>query len=122
MRRCHFLPFRTLALVLPLLLGGCGLTDWADANMPVIGERCEHWQCFTSSGQEASQLNHQQRVREESAPPANAMPANATPATNSAPTQPLAPAMPEEGAYRYVPRAPAAPGTTPLEGQIPPIE
>ena len=43
-----------LALIAMLLpLSGCqAITNWAydvGSHMPVIGERCEHWQCITAS-------------------------------------------------------------------------
>jgi len=125
---------RLFALSLPLALCACGLTDWADANMPVIGERCEHWQCFTESGQEQSKLNHDQRVQQESqqprAPisgnPPSAYTAAAAPAPAAAPVytapDPMASGMPAEPTYTYVPRSPSAPGTTPYDGVIPPLE
>ena len=62
-------------LLIPLALSGC---DWmgrqADAvgeYMPVIGERCEHWQCMTASGQAESDAAkaEQQRQQEQQNPP-----------------------------------------------------
>ncbi len=44
-----------VALVITLSLSGCNkIADWADNNMPVIGERCYNWQCITEGGQGAS--------------------------------------------------------------------
>lgn len=128
MTRRHFI--RLFALTLPFAMSGCGLTDWADANMPVIGQRCEHWQCFTSGGQAESQAIHNQRVAGDNGeqrrsvngedvpggmPQAMAAPAPAAP-------QPQANPMPPEGAYQYVPRGPSAPGSTPFDGNFTPPE
>jgi hypothetical protein len=133
---------RLLLCSLPFMLSACGLEDWANANMPVIGQRCEHWQCFTEGGQQQSDANHQERLREQAgggagsggnvpaenpgAPPAPvptqaAAPAQAAAAPYVAP-DPMAPGMPPVPTYQYVPRAPAAPGTTPFDGNIPPVE
>ncbi len=130
--KCRPFLFRLLPLTLPLALGACGLTDWADANMPVIGERCEHWQCFTESGQEQSKLNHQQRVEQETPrTPISGNPPSAYPAPQAAvtapapaytPADPMAPGVPPEPTYTFVPRSPSAPGTTPFDGAIPPLE
>jgi hypothetical protein len=70
------LPF----LLLPLwLVSGCnGIGDVADSlgnHLPVIGDRCEHWQCFTESGQEQSEMNKRMRGVQES-PPQSAATAN----------------------------------------------
>jgi hypothetical protein len=130
--------FRLLPLALPLMLGGCGLTEWADKNMPVIGQRCENWQCFTSSGQEQSKINHEERIREESGPrtPIEGNPAAAyaqqpapapqhyanTPAGGAYATpDPMAPGMQPVPTNIYVPRAAPPPGTTPFDGNIQPL-
>jgi hypothetical protein len=122
----HRIFLRLLALTLPFALGACGMFDWATQNMPVIGQRCENWQCFTEGGQQQSQLNAQQRQHPADNPAAGGTAAPGTaggaPSPAAAPAEPLTPAMPEEGAYKYVPRAPAAPGTTPFDGQIPPVQ
>jgi hypothetical protein len=67
---CHLLP-----ATLPL--SGC---DWigkqADnlgEHMPVVGERCEHWQCITPSGQAASDTN-KQKMQQAGHPAAPAAP------------------------------------------------
>lgn len=61
--------YRFLLLLAPLILSGC---DWigrqADAlgeHMPVIGERCEHWQCFTSEGQAESNAIKAEQNRQQ---------------------------------------------------------
>lgn len=36
------------------LMSGCSWFDDVGRHMPVIGKRCENWQCFTESGQAAS--------------------------------------------------------------------
>jgi len=61
---------RSLAFIIPFLLLALSGCEWADEYMPVIGERCEHWQCFTESGREASDMNikTQQQIQKE--PPA----------------------------------------------------
>lgn len=47
---------RMLLVSAPLiLLQGCEWADDLGRHMPVIGERCENWQCFTSSGQAQSE-------------------------------------------------------------------
>ncbi len=49
---------RTLPVFSVLLaLQGCGWADDLGRHMPVIGERCESWECFTSSGQAQSDAN-----------------------------------------------------------------
>jgi hypothetical protein len=45
--------------------------------MPVVGERCENWQCFTSSGQEIS------RERKMGIAPASTTNTTVAPATDS---------------------------------------
>jgi hypothetical protein len=54
---------RTLALLALLTLPACDwIGDTADSigsHMPVIGERCEHWQCFTQSGKAQSEAARQ---------------------------------------------------------------
>ncbi len=49
-----------------LLLGSCQtISRWADgagSYMPVIGDRCEHWQCFTSEGQAISNAKKRQQA------------------------------------------------------------
>ena len=53
-------------------LSGCQtIGNWADSvgrHMPVIGERCEHWQCITSSGQAESDYNKQIQQRPQNEP------------------------------------------------------
>lgn len=53
----------TWVALLPVLLTGCQTVgQWADdvgEHMPVIGERCHHWECFSSSGQAQSDMNQQ---------------------------------------------------------------
>jgi hypothetical protein len=127
-----------LALVcLPFALTGCGMFDWATANMPVIGQRCENWQCFTASGQQESKMNAEQRMH-PSENPASAAPggppapggvpapmkatapaAPTAPVAARPPSEPLAPPMPENGAYVYVPRSKSEPGSTPFDGAMP---
>lgn len=55
------------------LLSGCqsigNLADDLGSHLPVIGERCEHWQCFTTSGQETSDAIKMQREQQEAMPP-----------------------------------------------------
>ncbi|MDE3016787.1 MAG: hypothetical protein KGI29_07735 [Pseudomonadota bacterium] len=68
------------------LLLGC---DWigrqADAlgaYMPVIGQRCEHWQCMTASGQaesDAAKAQEQQQNPPPQPDPAPVYPPDATP-------------------------------------------
>ena len=62
MRAGHF----AIVAILPLLAGCNWVGRQADAlgsHMPVIGERCEHWQCVTESGQRQSDLYKQQQVK-----------------------------------------------------------
>jgi hypothetical protein len=44
------------------MVSGCGITDWADKHMPVIGQRCENWQCVTPAGQAASDAKTKQQA------------------------------------------------------------
>lgn len=50
---------RLIFIMLALSVSGCTwIGRQADAlggYMPVVGERCEHWQCLTKSGQERSE-------------------------------------------------------------------
>ena len=52
-----------------LALSACQtISDAADglgSYMPVIGERCEHWQCFTEEGQAISDANKAQMEAEK---------------------------------------------------------
>lgn len=53
-----------LLLVLPLLAACQTIGGWADglgSHMPVIGERCEHWQCMTTEGRAKSDKIKQQK-------------------------------------------------------------
>ena len=43
-----------LAIFLLLGLSGCSWLNSIGDHLPVMGTRCENWQCFTESGQEAS--------------------------------------------------------------------
>jgi hypothetical protein len=52
---------RSLLITTALLsLSGCNWigrqADAVGSHMPVIGERCEHWQCITSSGRQRSDM------------------------------------------------------------------
>lgn len=38
-----------------LSLGGCEWIDDLGRHMPVVGERCENWECFTQSGRTQSE-------------------------------------------------------------------
>ena len=76
---------RVRALVITagcLLLSGCGWigrqADHVGSYMPVIGERCEHWQCFTSEGQAISNANKAQRENAEREQEEKEMPADDT--------------------------------------------
>lgn len=55
-----------------LLLSACDtIGDAADSlgtHMPVIGERCEHWQCLTAEGQRRSDEIKSQRAAQERKP------------------------------------------------------
>jgi hypothetical protein len=57
-------------------LSGCtAIANWADnmgQHMPVVGERCEHWQCLTSSGQAKSNEYKMNRQYNDATPPAEA--------------------------------------------------
>jgi hypothetical protein len=45
------------ALLVIVELSGCTrINDWANRNMPVIGERCYNWQCMTEGGQAESRV------------------------------------------------------------------
>lgn len=92
---------RTFLVLLPLGLCGCqAIGDWFDRvgeHMPVIGDRCEHWQCFTEAGQEASDAKKAQEQQATSNaasanPTSNRIPANAPQTLTPPPTQPATPA------------------------------
>lgn len=40
-----------------LFMSGCEWIDDVGRHMPVIGERCENWQCFTEGGRAQSEAN-----------------------------------------------------------------
>jgi hypothetical protein len=45
-------------MALLLLLPGCSFENMVDSaarSMPVMGERCEHWQCMSAEGRQKSQ-------------------------------------------------------------------
>lgn len=59
---------KRLIISLPcVLLTGCDTVgDFADdmgSHMPVVGERCEHWQCITEGGRRQSEINRQRRMQ-----------------------------------------------------------
>jgi hypothetical protein len=75
------------ALFLPL--SGCQtISGWADSAgeyLPTIGDRCEHWQCVTDSGQAQSDaIKAQQAKQSKSGPAADSAP-DTSPAAPSAP-------------------------------------
>ena len=76
-----------LAAAATLLFGCQWIGRQADAlgsYMPVIGERCEHWQCITSSGQTISDAKREEQEKQEQLQ--KTAPAND--ATDSPPPQP----------------------------------
>lgn len=56
----------SLFCVLPLLLAGCdrvfNFADDVGSHLPTIGERCEHWQCFTEEGRAQSEMKQRMRA------------------------------------------------------------
>lgn len=51
-----------IAAVLASALSGCEtMQDLVGKHMPVIGEPCENWQCFTSGGQAQSEATRRAR-------------------------------------------------------------
>lgn len=57
---------RTLLVTSALLaLQGCEWADDLGRHMPVIGERCENWQCLTSGGQAQSEATKRARLTGE---------------------------------------------------------
>jgi hypothetical protein len=59
-------PYLVIALC---LLSGCSWigrqADALGSYMPVVGERCEHWQCMGEEGQVISDANKDQRLKQE---------------------------------------------------------
>lgn len=51
------------------LLSGCEtISNFADdvgSHMPVVGERCEHWQCFTEEGKAQSRINQMMKQQQQ---------------------------------------------------------
>lgn len=43
------------------ILSGCEWADNLGKKMPVMGDRCENWQCFTESGRQASEAKKMQQ-------------------------------------------------------------
>jgi hypothetical protein len=58
-------------LALVMATAGCSWigrqADALGSHMPVIGERCEHWQCITKSGRQTSDMYKQQQMEQEEA-------------------------------------------------------
>ncbi len=56
-------------LALSFCLSGCdaigNFADRVGSHMPVVGERCEHWQCMTESGRQVSAINKRNREMQE---------------------------------------------------------
>jgi hypothetical protein len=111
--RYHFL----LPAVFLLLCGCQTIGNWADSigdHMPVIGDRCEHWQCFTSSGQQISDENKAKQAQTSSGiSPSGAQAripvpqADTPPPTQAAPT--ATPAQNPAAPGATIPPAPASP-------------
>jgi hypothetical protein len=68
--------FRTItqrgaSIALILAMTGCNWigrqADALGSHMPVIGERCEHWQCITKSGRQTSEMYKQQQMEQAEA-------------------------------------------------------
>ncbi len=78
-----------IILLTMLMLAACDtIGGWADdvgEHLPVIGERCEHWQCMTTSGQQRSEQIRRQK--EQSGPPSASRPTS-VPAAPEAPPEP----------------------------------
>jgi hypothetical protein len=59
------------SIALILAMPGCNWVgrqaDALGSHMPVIGERCEHWQCLTKSGRQTSEMYKQQQAEQEEA-------------------------------------------------------
>lgn len=53
------------AALLLTSVSGCSWIDDLGRHMPVIGERCENWQCFTSSGQAQSEATKRSLMARE---------------------------------------------------------
>jgi hypothetical protein len=75
-----------------LMLGGCSWFNSLGEHFPVIGERCEYWQCFTESGRQQSDAIRQAKEKAATqqspgnpAPPPVAVPAGEVPASQAAP-------------------------------------
>lgn len=52
----------------PLLLLALASCTWADdlgSHLPVIGERCEYWQCMTDKGRARSEEKTVERLQRE---------------------------------------------------------
>ena len=61
----------TLCVLAISTLSGCNWigrqADAVGSHMPVIGERCEHWQCITESGRQKSDM-YKAQAREQDKP------------------------------------------------------
>ncbi len=84
----RFKPFGLFCLV--LALSGCqtvgGWFDSVGNHLPVIGERCEHWQCFSDSGRRESEATKRARETRDAGassqtPPAQPAAAEGVPST-----------------------------------------
>jgi hypothetical protein len=95
------------AVILLCALSGCqAIGNWFDSvgeHFPVIGERCEHWQCFTESGREISDANKKKQAAAAGA--TQATPAQAT----TPPTSPPLPTTPQNN----IPTPVTPPATSP---------
>ena len=79
-----------LVIALALAASGCSWVgrqaDALGAYMPVVGERCEHWQCVTTAGKERSE--EIRKVREEALKaPQDATPEETVPVAGEEPAQ-----------------------------------
>jgi hypothetical protein len=89
----------TLCLLAISTLSGCNWigrqADTLGSHMPVIGERCEHWQCITESGRQKSDMyKAQQRAEQEKPTQQEAAP------YKEVEQQPAQPAYPESNYYQ----------------------
>jgi len=116
---------RLFALLGLFALSGCSsVGDMADSMgsyMPVIGERCEHWQCFTQGGRDQSEMNKRVRAVREGGVPPEAPAGTAQPAQTTAdgrkpiPQNPgVQTAAPASGATGMKPAAPPTPAGDPM--------
>ncbi len=84
MRSFAFISIFAIALPISACRTVGDFADDVGSHMPVIGDRCEHWQCFTEEGKQRSAMNRAARAQSAQA----SQPQPAMPETENPPLSP----------------------------------